>query len=335
VAETARTIDWDPTGAVLLVDQTQLPDRYQVLRVTDVAMLCDCIRRLAVRGAPALGVAGALGMALAAMRGDDLAAAAEALSGARPTAVNLGWGVQRVVAIAGGGPAAMVAEALRVLDEEVAVERAMATRGAHLVDALHAAPHRILTHCNTGALAGVVSGSALGVVAELHRRGSVQRVLATETRPLLQGARLTAWELGRMGVPHALIVDGAAASMMARGLVDVVLVGADRIAANGDVANKVGTLAHALAARHADIPFVVVAPESTIDTATASGDDIPIEERDADEVVSWAGRRVAPPSTHAVNLAFDVTPAALVTAVVTEQRVIRTSAGERPDIEAC
>jgi methylthioribose-1-phosphate isomerase len=216
----------------------------------------------------------------------------------------------------------MVAEALRVLVEEIAVEEAMAQRGADLVGSLHVAPHRILTHCNTGALAGVVSGSALGVVAELHRRGAIDRVLATETRPLLQGARLTAWELGRMGVPHALIVDGAAASMMARGLVDVVLVGADRIAANGDVANKVGTLAHALAARHAGIPFVVVAPESSIDAATPTGDDIPIEERDAGEVTAWAGRRVAPPGTGAVNPAFDVTPAALVSAIVTERRVI-------------
>ncbi|HEV7678719.1 MAG TPA: S-methyl-5-thioribose-1-phosphate isomerase [Candidatus Dormibacteraeota bacterium] len=324
----ARTVDWDQSGAVLLVDQTLLPDRHAVLRVTDVATLCDCIRRLAVRGAPALGVAGALGMALAAVRGEDLVAAAGALSGARPTAVNLGWGVRRVAARADEGHEAMVAEALRVLDEEVALEAAMAQRGADLVDAMHAAPHRILTHCNTGALAGVVSGSALGVVAELHRRGSVRQVLATETRPLLQGARLTAWELGRLGVAHALIVDGAAASMMARGLVDVVLVGADRIAANGDVANKIGTLAHALAARHAGIPFVVVAPESTVDAATERGDRIPIEERGADEVTGWAGRRVAPPGTDAANPAFDVTPAALITAIVTERRVVRPSLGQ-------
>jgi S-methyl-5-thioribose-1-phosphate isomerase len=322
-----RTVAWDD-DAVLLVDQTLLPDRFEVCRVTDVAALCDCIQRLVVRGAPALGVVGALGVALAAVRGEDVDAAALMLAGARPTAVNLGWGVRRVHAVSGGGVEAMVAEALRVLDEEVVLERALARRGADLLDTLHAAPHRVLTHCNTGGLAGVESGTALGVVAESHRRGAVLHVLATETRPLLQGARLTAWELGRIGVPHSLIVDGAAAWAMARGMVDAVVVGADRIATNGDVANKIGTLSLALAARHAGIPFVVAAPESTLDPAAESGADIPVEERGGDEVTGWSGHRVAPPGTPAFNPAFDVTPAALVSAIVTERRVIRPVGGE-------
>ena len=325
---TPRTVDWGG-DAVLLIDQTLLPDRLEVVRVTGSAALCECIARLAVRGAPALGVAGALGVALAAVRGEDVADAARSLAAARPTAVNLGWGVRRVLALRENGVEAMVAEALRVLDEEVLLERALAVRGADLLDSLSAGgPLRVLTHCNTGALAGVESGTALGVLAEAHRRGRVVHVLATETRPLLQGARLTAWELQRLDVPYSLLVDSAAAWVLARGLAGAVVVGADRIAANGDVANKIGTLAHALAARHAGVPFVVVAPESTVDPATASGDDIAIEERDGSEVISWSGQRLAPQGAAAFNPAFDVTPAALVTAVVTERRVFRPALGE-------
>ena len=323
-----RTVDWDG-DAVLLIDQTLLPERLEVRRVRSVAELCEDIARLAVRGAPALGVAGALGMALAAVHGEDVDEAARRLGSARPTAVNLGWGVRRVQSRRHEGVEAMVAEALRVLEDEVSLERALAVRGADLLDALHPAPHRVLTHCNTGGLAGVETGTALGAVAEAHRRGHLAEVLATETRPLLQGARLTAWELGRLGMPHRLLVDGAAAWAMQRGLVDVVVVGADRIAANGDVANKIGTLAHAVAARHAGVPFVVVAPESTVDPAAATGDDIPIEERPAGEVTGWSGRRVAPDGTGVFNPAFDVTPAALVTAVVTERRVFRPAEGVR------
>lgn len=326
VSATVRTVDWDGDH-VVVIDQTQLPSRFEVLRIADVPALCDAIRRLAVRGAPALGVIGALGVALAAVRGDDIGAAARMLAAARPTAANLAWGVRRVAAIgdAGGDAAAMLREALAVRDEEIALERDLARRGAGVLLVLCDTPMRILTHCNTGALACVESGTALGVVAALHRRGAVSHVIACETRPLLQGARLTTWELQRLGIAHSLVVDGAAAWLMARGEVDAVIVGADRIAANGDVANKIGTLSHALAARHAGIPFVVVAPESTIDTATATGSDIVIEERDAAEVVGWNGIAVAPAQTAARNPAFDVTPAALVTAVVTERRVMRNS----------
>jgi methylthioribose-1-phosphate isomerase len=330
VGDRLRTVDWDG-DAVVLVDQTLLPARLEMLRVRDVATLRDCIARLAVRGAPALGVTGALGVALAAVHGADVDEAARMLIAARPTAVNLAWGVRRVQALRDAGAEAMLREALRVLDEEVALEGGLARRGADFVQALHDGPLRVLTHCNTGALACVESGTALGVIAELHRRGAVAHVVACETRPLLQGARLTTWELARMGVAHSLIVDAAAAWTMAQGHVDVVIVGADRIAANGDVANKVGTLAHALAARHAGIPFVVAAPESTVDPATETGAEIPIELRGDDEVLGWAGHRVAPEGTAADNPAFDVTPAALVTAVVTERRVIHTAQGERPD----
>jgi len=330
VSSAVRTIDWDG-GGVVLVDQTLLPDRFALLRIGDTAGLCDAIRRLAVRGAPALGVAGALGVALAAVHGEDVDAAAAALAGARPTAVNLAWGVRRVLAAREGGAEAMLREALAVRDEEIAVERELARRGADLVLSLCDPPVRVLTHCNTGALACVESGTALGAVVEMHNRGALGHVVACETRPLLQGARLTAWELGRRGIEHSLVVDGAAAWVMHTGRVDAVLVGADRITAAGDVANKVGTLSHAIAAAHHGLPFVVVAPESTVDAAAETGDEIPIEERDAGEVLGWGGRRVAPEGTAAFNPAFDVTPAALVTAVVTERRVVRPSRGERLD----
>ncbi len=325
---TARTVDWDG-DAVVLVDQTLLPDRFELLRVVDTATLCEAIGRLAVLGAPALGVTGALGVALAAVRGEDVEAAARALTAARPTAVNLAWGVAEVMRHREGGPDAMLAAALRVRDEEIAVERELARRGADLVLSLCAAPVQVLTHCNAGALACVESGSALGVVVELHRRGALAHVLVCETRPLLQGARLTAWELGRHGIEHSLLVDAAAAWAMRSGRVGAVLVGADRITARGDVANKVGTLSHAIAARHHGIPLVVVAPESTVDAAIERCDDIPIEERDAEEVLAWRGRRAAPAGTAAFNPAFDVTPADLVTAVVTERRVVRPDRGER------
>ena len=324
VAATLRTVDWDG-DAVVIVEQTLLPERLELVRLGDVPSLCDAIRRLAVRGAPALGVAGALGVALAAQRADDVDAAARLLAEARPTAVNLAWGVRRVHAVRDAGAEAMLREALAVLAEEVAVERALAVRGASLLGELCGRERglRLLTHCNTGALATVETGTALGVIVEAHRLGGVEHVWATETRPLLQGARLTAWELQRAGVPHSLIVDGAAAWAITRCGVDAVLVGADRIAANGDVANKVGTLALALAAQHARVPFVVVAPESTVDASTPDGDAIVIEDRAEDEVLGWRGVRTAPDGTRAFNPAFDVTPARLVTAIVTEQRVLR------------
>jgi len=330
---TDRTIDWIE-GEIHLIDQTRLPDELVVLRVTSLDALVDAIARLAVRGAPALGVAGALGVALLArLQADEasIRAGAARLRAARPTAVNLAWGVDRALARVPDGPDAVLAEALAVRDEDIAACAAMATRGADLVRELIARPRiRVMTICNTGALAAVEHGTALGVVEELHERGMLEEALPLETRPLLQGARLTAWELARMGAPYRLLVDGAAASVLARGLADVVLIGADRITANGDTANKVGSLSLALGARNAGVPFLVVAPETTVDPAAATGAGIRIEERGADEVTGFRDTRWAPEGARTLNPAFDVTPARLITAIVTDARVIRTDRGETP-----
>ncbi|GAA4257134.1 S-methyl-5-thioribose-1-phosphate isomerase [Dactylosporangium darangshiense] len=313
-----RTIDWID-GAVVIVDQTRLPGETVYLRLESVDELVAAIQRLAVRGAPALGVAGALGVALAAAGHEgaqEQAHAVHLLETARPTAVNLARGARRVAALLPSFDACL-AEALRIRDEEIASSAEMARRGADLVERLCGPGVRLLTHCNTGGLCTVVDGTALAVVFELHRRGKLAGVVASETRPLLQGARLTTWELAREGVPHRLAVDSAGPFLMARGEVDAVILGADRICANGDVVNKIGTYAHALGARAAGIPFICVAPESTVDLATASGADVEIEDRGAAEVAGHG----APDGTAAVNPAFDVTPAELVTAVVTDERV--------------
>jgi S-methyl-5-thioribose-1-phosphate isomerase len=327
-----RTIDWTG-GAIRIIDQTALPSELRLLTLDSIDGLVDAIRRLAVRGAPALGAAGALGVALAAVSfagdRDRVRAAGERVRDARPTAVNLGWGVDRVLRVLDKGVDAVVAEAVAVLDEDGAANRSIGRSGAKVIGELGLDHVSALTHCNTGSLACVEWGTALGVLRQLHVEGRLDHAIATETRPLLQGARLTTWELAGMGVPHHLIVDSAAASVLARHLVDVVVVGADRIAANGDVANKIGTLPIALAAAHADIPFIVAAPESTIDPDSPDGEKIEIEDRDGDEVTTFRGARVAPDGTRALNPAFDVTPGHLVTAIVTEARVIRPVEGQR------
>jgi methylthioribose-1-phosphate isomerase len=298
------TLAWEGDHLVLL-DQTRLPEWHRVA-VRTVAELVDAIRRLVVRGAPALGVAGAFGVVLARREGVD----PELIAAARPTAVNLRRGVER--ALAAADP---LLEAHALLAEDVASCHAIGERGAALLGELCGErPLRLHTHCNAGALACVAWGTALGVVRSLHAAGRVELVVADETRPLLQGARITAVELAALQVPHRVIVDGAAGSVIARGLVDAVVVGADRIAANGDVANKIGTYPLALAAARAGIPFVVAAPETTVDLGTASGAEIEIEERDPSEVVA---------GFDAWNPAFDVTPADLVTAIVTDTRVWR------------
>ncbi len=325
-----RTIDW-VDGAVELVDQTALPDRCHIIRVDTVDGLVEAIRRLAVRGAPALGVAGALGVALAARGEPDPVAAAARLRAARPTAVNLGWGVDEALRHLDGGFEAVLEHALRIRDDDIAACRAMGERGADLVRELTGRDRvRIMTVCNTGGLAAVERGTALGVVQTLHERGQLAEALALETRPLLQGARLTAWELDRMGAPYRLVTDSAGPFLLARGNADAVLIGADRIAADGDTANQSGSYALALGARRAGVPFVVVAPESTVDLATPSGTGIEIEERDPEEVLCARGVRLAPRGAAALNPAFDVTPHDLVTAIVTERRVIRPDRGERP-----
>ncbi len=312
-----RTIDW-VDGAVEIIDQTALPGRLDALRLTTVEQLVDAIRVLAVRGAPALGVAGAFGVALAARQhsadSEALQAAVLLVEKARPTAVNLARGARRAAALLPDGPDAVLAQACAVRDEEIAASAAMAALGADLVVELCGDRPRVLTHCNTGGLCAVVGGTALGVVFELHRRRSLAGVIASETRPLLQGARLTAWELGQRGIGFRVAVDGAGPFLMARGEVDAVIVGADRICANGDTVNKIGTYAHALGARRAGVPFIVVAPESTIDLDTPDGAAVEIEDRGAGEVVA---------GLPAANPAFDVTPYDLVTAIVTDRRVIR------------
>jgi len=320
-----RTIDW-VDGAVEIVDQTALPAKLVTRRLATVDALVAAIQALAVRGAPALGVAGALGVALAAREyadATDRDRAVRRIAQARPTAVNLATGVRRAAARLPEGPAAVLAEALRLRDEEITASEQMARLGADLITSLCGATPKLLTHCNTGGLASVTGGTALAVVTELHRRGRLGGVIASETRPLLQGARLTAWELDQAGVAYRIAVDSAGPFLIARGEVDAVVVGADRVCANGDVVNKIGTYAHALGAARAGIPFVVVAPESTLDPETPTGADVAIEDRDAAEVLNLAGVPVAPPGAAAVNPAFDVTPHDLVTAVVTEKRVLR------------
>ena len=290
---------------MVLLDQRRLPEEEVELRCSSAAEVADAIRALAVRGAPAIGIAAAYGYALAAARGEDLDSAADVLAASRPTAVNLEWALREVRAAR--DPAARARE---LHAEEVERCRRMSEHAAELVDADSSA----LTHCNTGALATGGVGTALGALREAWARGLLQRVFVDETRPLLQGARLTAWELEADGIPHTVIADSAAGALLAAGEVDCVFVGADRIAANGDTANKVGTYPLAvLAARH-EVPFYVVAPSSSVDLTLDSGAEIPIEERDPGEVNSRFG---------AWNPAFDVTPAELIRAIVTEHGVHR------------
>jgi len=327
-----RWLDPPAGPAIELLDQTRLPAEEAVLTCADVPQLVDAIARLVVRGAPLLGVAGAFGVALAAMRGDDVEAAASAIAGARPTAVNLAWGVRRALqsyrAAATGdghvpslelGGGAALAEARAIAAADAAASAAMAAHGLTLVPPAA----RILTHCNTGCLVSAGEGTAFAVILAAHRAGRLARLWVDETRPLLQGARLTAWEAGRAGIPHAVLADSAAASLMAAGQVDLVMTGADRIAADGSVANKVGTYALAVLARHHHVPFIVVAPVSTVDLEAPDGASIVVEHRPAEEVTCAAGRPVAPAGTTGYNPAFDVTPPELVTAIVTEQGVIQ------------
>jgi methylthioribose-1-phosphate isomerase len=289
--------------AVVLLDQRRLPDDVVELECRTIPELADAIRTLAVRGAPAIGVAAAYGMALAALRGDDLREAERTLAASRPTAVNLFWALERLR----DDPTPERARALH--EEEVERCRRMAGHAAELFPA----QARALTHCNAGGLATGGYGSAVGALRAAWERDRLRHVLVDETRPLLQGARLTAWELEQLGIPHAVIADSAAAAMMAHGDVDVVVTGADRIAANGDTANKIGTYALAVLARHHGIPFYVVAPSSTLDPATPTAREIPIEERDAAEITARFAAR---------NPAFDVTPRELITAIVTEDGVL-------------
>lgn len=306
------TIAWHDDH-VRLIDQRLLPGELRLRDARTVGELATCIRTLAVRGAPALGAAGAMGIALASVRGEDLDHAAEELLATRPTAVNLQEGIDRA-----RRSADPVAEAIAVASEDVESCRAIGAYGAGLLGA----DARVLTHCNAGSLACVEYGTALGVIRAAHEQGKRPRVWVDETRPVLQGARLTAWELLTLGIPATLVADAAAASLMARREVDLVVVGADRVARNGDVANKIGTYGLAVLAQHHGIPFYVAAPCTTIDGATPDGAAIVIEDRDEREITELAGVRVAPEGVVVENRAFDVTPAALVTAYITDAGVV-------------
>ncbi|MER7721395.1 S-methyl-5-thioribose-1-phosphate isomerase [Streptomyces flaveolus] len=340
-------IRWEepPEGPVLvLLDQTRLPAEEVELVCTDPSALVEAIRSLAVRGAPLLGIAGAYGVALAAVRGFEVEEAAAALAGARPTAVNLAVGVRRAraahqEALARTGDARQAAmaalAAARALHEEDAEASArMAAHGLALLDELlPAGGHRVLTHCNTGSLVSGGEGTAFAVALAAHRAGRLRRLWVDETRPLLQGARLTAYEAARNDIPYTLLTDNAAGSLFAAGEVDAVLIGADRIAADGSVANKVGSYPLAVLARYHHVPFIVVAPVTTVDAQTPDGASIEVEQRPGYEVTevtapqvpvtgAGGGIPVAPLGTQAYNPAFDVTPPELVTAIVTEEGVV-------------
>ncbi|WP_293773503.1 S-methyl-5-thioribose-1-phosphate isomerase [uncultured Corynebacterium sp.] len=327
-----RAIEWISSDApvIRLIDQTRLPGETRYVDVVETTQLVDAISRLVVRGAPALGAAGAYGVALAVWEGnsknwtdEELQVAIESIKQARPTAVNLAWGVEQVVGEVEGGFEAVLRAATEVARSDEAANRELSRRGADwIVKNYPKKKYRIITHCNTGALATTAWGTALGIVRELNERGLVEKVFVDETRPLLQGSRLTSWELKQLGIAHNLQVDGASSSTILRGLVDFAVVGADRIAANGDTANKIGSVGLALAASRVGIPFLVAAPSSTVDLQTASGRDIEIELRNGDEVTNIGVSVIAPEGVEVFNPAFDVTPFDLVSAIVTEKGVI-------------
>jgi methylthioribose-1-phosphate isomerase len=312
-----ETLRWRD-GRLELIDQRLLPARFEYVSCTSAAEVAEAIRSMVVRGAPAIGCAAAFGIAMEARPGRNLDAGFDVLARSRPTAVNLFWALERMRrALAAGRDA--TAEALAIFNEDIETNRAIGRAGADLVPE----GARILTHCNTGALATAGHGTALGVIRSARDQGKRVSVIASETRPYLQGARLTAWELMREKIPVTLITDNAAGHLMHIGKVDLVIVGADRIAANGDVANKIGTYPLAVLAERHRIPFYVAAPLSSIDVSIDDGNAIPIEERGAAEVTGYGDVRWAPDGVNVLNPAFDVTPAELVTAIVTEKGVLR------------
>ena len=313
-------IRWEGKTLYLL-DQTKLPVEEIWLPYTDYRPVADAIRTMVVRGAPAIGVTAAYAYCLAALAGEDLKQAKAVLAASRPTAVNLFWALDRMERKAGdcgGNPETLIAEAVAIHQEDVAMCKAIGLYGASVVpDHAH-----ILTHCNAGALATGGYGTALGVIRAAHEQGKVDMVYADETRPLLQGARLTAYELVTDHIPATLIADNMAASLMAKGKIDMVVVGCDRMAANGDFANKIGTYSVAVNAHHHGVPFYVALPCSTIDLTIPDGNGIPIEERDKNEVRTLYGVQTAPATVEVYNPAFDVTPHSLVTGIITEKGVI-------------
>ncbi|TET99496.1 MAG: S-methyl-5-thioribose-1-phosphate isomerase [Anaerolineales bacterium] len=333
-----RTISWDTHGpAVRMIDQQRLPTAVEFLTLETYESVATAIREMSIRGAPAIGAAAGFGLALAAARSStgsaqdlwqELTTAAEVLRGTRPTAVNLLWAINRMLKVAEASMVsgietmrqALVDEAQRIADEDVEINRRIGAYGASFIKN----GDTIIHHCNTGALATVDFGTALGVIRTAHEDGKRIHVLVDETRPRLQGARLTAWELDQYGIPHEIITDNAAGYFLQRGEVASIFVGADRVAANGDIANKIGTYMLALAANDNDVPVYCAAPLSTIDRKTASGEAIPIEERDPSEVldIQRGGMPISPQGSKARNPAFDITPHRLVTALITEAGIL-------------
>jgi methylthioribose-1-phosphate isomerase len=327
-------IKWLSEGKVRFLDQTLLPQEETWVETADYRVVAEAIRRLQLRGAPLIGVSAAYGLALAGLESAatdaealrrDVTAAAAVLRATRPTAVNLSWALDRCLRAlesasdAAGARETLVLTAREIHEQDVAANQRIGAYGAELLPSQAS----VMTHCNAGSLATGGYGTALGVLRAAWTGGQLRHVIATETRPLLQGARLTAWELKHEAIPFTLIADSAAGSALRRGLTGAVIVGADRIAANGDVANKIGTYALAVLAKENGVPFYVAAPTSTIDLSLPSGDEIPIEERAADEVTSFRGVSIAPTNIDAANPAFDVTPNTYVSAIITENGVAR------------
>ncbi|MBI4208858.1 MAG: S-methyl-5-thioribose-1-phosphate isomerase [Deltaproteobacteria bacterium] len=316
-----QTLEWigdAEKGCLRLIDQTQLPDVLTHLDCSDVAAVWDAIKRLRVRGAPAIGVAAAYGCVLGARSG-NLKESIEYLSTSRPTAVNLFWALERMKNLESEDPHRLLTEARAIHVEDAAMCKAIGENALPLISA----GSIVMTHCNAGALATGGMGTATAPIYLAHERGISFRVYANETRPLLQGARLTAWELSSAGIDVTLICDGMAAHVMLDQKISLVITGADRIAANGDVANKIGTYGLAVLARHHGIPFYVAAPSTTFDLSLPSGEKIPIEQRDPDEISRGFGRQTAPKNVRIYNPAFDVTPHELITGIITERGIIQ------------
>ncbi len=329
-----RTVEWD-AGVVRMIDQRKLPHEYVEVEFTDYRDVARAIKEMYVRGAPAIGAAAAYGLALAAVHSpaqtgaelkSEVRQAADALRATRPTASNLFWALERMLArlesvSAGGVPAmqqALVAEAEALADEDIQANKRMGNYGAELIED----GYNILTHCNAGALATVDYGTALAPVRTAWKQGKQVHVYVDETRPRLQGARLTSWELMRDGIPMTLIADNAAGYFIQNGKVDIIFVGADRVVANGDVVNKIGTYTVAVVARENGVPFYAVVPTSTVDLRLASGDEVPIEERAAEEVTHVRGQPIGPEGVNVANPAFDVTPHRYVTGIITERGIV-------------
>ncbi|MEY4498177.1 MAG: hypothetical protein RJA40_282 [Actinomycetota bacterium] len=335
MSTTIKAIEWRD-NKVILLDQTLIPVSEEYVAFDSVEQLIIAIQRLVVRGAPALGVTGAYGVVVAmdeAARknwsSDELEKAIDDLRDARPTAVNLAWAVEKIRALVPRGRDAVLAAAEELASEDKKSSTDMGNIGADwFVNSLGSRPLTLLTHCNTGSLATTGTGTALGVIREMHGRGLVKEVYADETRPLLQGSRLTAWELMKSEIPYRIEPDGAAAMAILSGRIDAALIGADRIAKNGDSANKIGSLSVALACHAAGIPFLVVAPESTVDRSIADGSQIHIEIRADEELTHFKGQQVAPIGAKTFNPAFDVTPAKYISAVITELKAYEIAKGE-------